>query len=185
VVRERIAHLSRQQRLDLAVAALKELAPHAEDAGVTLAVQNHPPGVESYQDVLAILDAVNSRAVKACIDLQNLQKGENVRQAVLDAGARQAHVHFGGEFRRNAAGRVECFVMDADFPTYAKALLEIGYKGYLSFEFCHRCTQKDIHGRELSPELAGIERVDQQVQVARDFIEQVMAEAQGQLLANV
>lgn len=181
---ERIAHLSRQQRLDLAIGALKELAPQAEQAGVTLALQNHPPGVQSYQDVLAILDAVGSPAVKACIDLQNLQPGENVRQAVLDAGKRQAHVHFGGEFKRNAAGRLECYVMDADFPAYVKALLEVGYQGFLSFEFCHRCTQRDAQGNQLSAELAGIERIDEQVQLARDFMEQMMAEAQGKLLAK-
>src|SRR5258706_13701919 len=78
---DRIAHLSRQQRLDLAIRALKELAPYAEEAGVTLAVQNHPPGIDGYQDVLAILDGVGSPAVKACIDLQNLQPLETVRHA--------------------------------------------------------------------------------------------------------
>jgi sugar phosphate isomerase/epimerase len=182
---DRIAHLSRQQRLDLAVRALKELAPYAEEAGVTLAVQNHAPGIDSYADVLAILDAVGSPAVKACIDLQNLQPGENVRQAVLDAGTRQAHVHFGGEFRRNQDGRMECYVMNADFPSYVKALLEVGYQGFLSFEFCHRCTQKDARGNELSRDLAGIERVDEQVQQARDFMEQIMADAKGQLVAKV
>lgn len=174
---ERIAHLSREQRLDLAVRALKELAPYAEDAGVILAVQNHPPGVEKYQDVLAILDGVRSPAVKACMDLQNLQKGEDVRRAVMDTGPRQAHVHFGGEFRRNPDGRLECYLMNADFVTYVRALLEIGYKGYLAFEFCHRCTQRDAQGKELSSQLAGIERIDEQVQLARDFIVQVMADA--------
>jgi sugar phosphate isomerase/epimerase len=176
---DRIGHLSRQQRLELAVAALKELAPHAEECGVTLAVQNHPPGIERYQDVLAILDAVDSPHVKACIDLQLLRKGEDVRQAVLDTGARQVHVHFGGEFRRGSDGRLECFLMNADFPTYVKALLEIGYQGFLSFEFCHRCTKRDAQGNKLSDELAGIDRVDEQVQLARDFINQVIANAKA------
>ena len=181
---DRLAHLSRDQRIDLGVRALKELAPYARDAGVTLAVQNHPPGVDGYKDVLAIVDGADSPAVKACIDLQNLEPSDNVRQAVLDTGARQVHVHLGGEFRRHANGRLDCYVMDADFATYVKALLEINYQGYLSFEFCHRCLQRDDQGKKLSDNLAGIERIDQQVQLARDFLEQVMKEAKGQLVAK-
>jgi len=166
------------------VRALKELAPYAQDAGVILALQNHPPGVDGYKDVLAIVDGAGSPAVKACIDLQNLEPTDNVRQAVLDTGARQVHVHLGGEFRRNANGRLDCYVMDADFATYVKALLEINYQGYLCFEFCHRCLQRDDQGNKLSDNLAGIERIDQQVQLARDFLEQVMKEAKGQLVAK-
>src|SRR5207248_2211764 len=75
---DRLAHLSREQRRDLAVRALKELAPYAADAGVTLAVQNHPPGVDGYKDVLAIIEGAGSPAVQACIDLQNLEPGDNV-----------------------------------------------------------------------------------------------------------
>jgi len=181
---DRTAHLSRQQRLDLAIGALKELAPRAEECGVTMALQNHPPGIQAYGDVLEILDRVGSPQVKACIDLQNLQKGENVRQAVLDTGSRQVHAHFGGEFRRGQDGRLECFLMNADFPGYVQALLEIGYRGFLSFEFCHRCVQRDAAGNKLSNELAGIDRVDEQIQLARDFMHQVVAEAKAQELRN-
>jgi sugar phosphate isomerase/epimerase len=181
---ERLAHLSRDQRRELAVRALKELAPYAADAGVTLAVQNHPPGVDGYKDVIAIIDGVDSPAVKACIDLQNLQPTDDVREAVLAAGSRQVHVHVNGEFRRNANGRLECYYANADFTTYVKALLEINYPGFVSFEFCHRCLQRDAQGNKLSDQLAGIERIDEQVQLARDFLEQTMAEAKGQLMAK-
>jgi sugar phosphate isomerase/epimerase len=181
---ERLAHLSLEQRRGLAIRALKELAPFAADAGVTLAVQNHPPGVDGYKDVLAIVDGVGSPAVKACVDLQNLQPADDVRQAVLDTGARQVHVHVNGEFRRNAAGRLECYYANADFTTYLKALLEIGYQGFVSFEFCHRCLRRDAQGNKLSDELAGIERIDEQVQLARDFLEQTMADAKRQLVAK-
>jgi sugar phosphate isomerase/epimerase len=131
--------------------------------------------------VLEILDAVNSPSVKACIDLQNLQKGEDPRQAVLDAGARQLHVHYGGEFRKTPDERLECFMMNADFPAYIKALIEINYQGFLSFEFCHRCVQRDKDGSKLSEELAGIERVHEQVQLARDFMLQTIADAKAAL----
>src|ERR1051325_7570041 len=119
---DRLAHLSVEQKRDLAVRALKELAPYAAEAGVTLAVQNHPPGVDGYKDVLAIVDGANSPAVKACVDLQNLEPTDDVRQAVLAAGARQVHVHLNGEFRRNNDGRLECYYANADFLTYMKAL---------------------------------------------------------------
>lgn len=180
----RIKDLSRDQRLELAIKALKELAPYAEEMGVTMALQNHPPGIQRYQDVLDILDAVNSPYTKACIDLQNLQAGEDARQAMLDTGSRQAHMHYGGEFRRAADGRLECYVMNKDFPTYIKAMLEIGYQGFLSFEFCHRCVQRDAQGNKLSNDLAGIERVDEQVQLARDFMNQTIADAKAALKAE-
>ena len=62
---------------------------------------------------------------------------------------------------------------------------EVGYQGFLSFEFCHLCPQRDAHENDLSRDLAGIDRVDEQVQQARDFMEQIMADAKGQLVAKV
>ena len=180
----RIKDLSHQQRMDLVVKALKELAPHAEEMGVTMALQNHPPGIQSYKDMLDILDAVNSPYAKACMDLQNLRKGEDVRQAVLDTDSRQVHVHFNGEFRKMANGRMECYTAKADFPTYVKALLEINYQGFLSYEFCFPCKQKDKDGNKISDDLAGIERVDEQVQLARDFMNQTIANAKAALKAE-
>jgi hypothetical protein len=38
---------------------------------------------------------------------------------------------------------------------------------------------------ELSGDLAGIERVDEQVQQARDIMEQIMADAKSQLVAKL
>ena len=93
-------------------------------------------------------------------------------------------MHYGGEFRRAADGRLECYVMKKDFPTYVKALLEINYQGFLSFEFCHRCVQRDAQGNKLSNDLAGIERVDEQVQLARDFMNQTIADAKTALKAE-
>ncbi len=52
----------------LCVEAFKEVSRFAEDYGVTLALQNHPPIIESYEDVLDMVEEVGSEALKTCID---------------------------------------------------------------------------------------------------------------------
>src|SRR5947209_1469360 len=48
---------------------LKEAARLAEDAGVTLALQNHQPVLCGYRDMLDMIDEVDSPALQACLDV--------------------------------------------------------------------------------------------------------------------
>ncbi len=133
---------------------IAELAVIAEREGVTLALQNHGPVIESYQDMLKMIRQIGSPALRACLDAPSLPAHDaaTVRQAVLDVGPLQAHSHFGGEFLRNDDGRVEfnahpwLWEPDVDNMAFVEALKQVGYDGYLCYEFCHLAVDPDGRG---------------------------------------
>jgi len=87
---------------DLCRSGLVEAAGWAADAGITLALQNHPPVIENRQDMLRMIREVASPAMKACYDapLARRQGETDIRRAVHDVGALQVLSHFGGEYDR-------------------------------------------------------------------------------------
>lgn len=131
------------QRWGNLIASLKELAPIAEDHGVTLALQNHQPVVEGYQDVLAAIEAVGSPALKACMDLPNEEeKGTSAdwaHQVVRDTGDLQMHSHYNGELYRTPSGEIALKpnMRQVAYPAYVEALVASGFDGFMNWEFCH------------------------------------------------
>ena len=136
----------RLQRWQIVRDALREAAGYAEDAGVTLVLQNHKPLLRHYRDMLDMIQEVDSPALKACLDapLLERQDDEYVRRAVHETGALQAHSHFGGEFERGPDGAVREYPFEhwrekINYPAFIKALKGAGYDGYLTYELCHPC----------------------------------------------
>jgi len=172
-VREHYADTTALERWHFVRDCLEEAAEMAETAGVTLALQNHEPIIECYTDMLEFIRQVDSPALKACLDCPLLRPRagdpDYVARAVRDTGALQVHSHYGGEFRRAADGTVE---LDGDvaYPAFVQALKEIGYGGYICYEFCHPCLDENR-------EVAGIERVDEQVRMAAEYMSRLIAEA--------
>jgi len=127
--------------------SLKELAAYAEDIGITLALQNHQPVTAGYQDVLSFIEAVDSPALKACMDLPNEdEKGISpdwARQVVRDTGDLQVHTHYNGELYRRASGEIALKpnLRQTAYGPYVKALVESGYGGFMNWEFCHPAVQ--------------------------------------------
>lgn len=123
---------------------LKEAARMAEDSGVTLALQNHAPVIESYRDMLDFIDEVGSPALKACLDppLMKRHTEEHYRRALEATGGRMVHSHFGGRFVRRPDGAVERELSPVgqggpDWPTFLRLAGEIvGYKGHIGYELC-------------------------------------------------
>lgn len=154
-------------------ACLQEAARMAEDAGVTLALQNHAPLLRHYRDMLDMIDQVNSPALRASLDVPILERqdDEYVGQAVRETGARQVQSHFGGEFERDfGAIRQRAYEFGRplpNYPAFVKALRSIGYDGYLSFEFCHPAL--DARG-----ELQGLAYVDEQAQLAYEYLRDLL-----------
>jgi len=111
--------------VDHVVAVLKELAPAAEKAGVVL-------GLESYlaaADCLTILERVGSEAVRVYYDCRNsANKGYDVPAEIRQLGDRICQVHLKNE------GLMLSQKDNVDFPACAKALSDIGYKGWLVLE---------------------------------------------------
>jgi sugar phosphate isomerase/epimerase len=133
-----------------ATECFKECAKWAEDAGIILALQNHQPILETYKDMLAYVEWVDSPNFKCCLDVpclgwtEKMQANDYVRQSVLDTGDLQVLSHANAEFKENADGSISMIPFDpnrqpvlTNYPVFIRALKEIGYKGYINYEFCH------------------------------------------------
>ncbi len=161
------------ERWNLVKEGLREAATYAEEAGVVLALQNHIPIINTYQDMLAFVREVDSPALKACLDCPLLRPRDGdadyVAQAVRDTGALQVHSHYGGEFYRDEQGAAQ-LDGQTNYPAFVEALKEIGYDGYICYEFCHPCVDEQHNA-------AGVERVDEQTRMAAEYMSRVIAEA--------
>lgn len=165
------------ERWQLVRSCLREAARMADDAGVTLALQNHTPLLRTYRDMLAMIREVDSPALRASLDcpLLERQDDEYVRRAVHDTGHLQALSHFGGEYQRAADGRLhqqgyepwESGGRVVNYSAFVHALKEVGYDGYLSFEFCHQA----LNGQH---EVQGLEYVDEQARLAAAYMREIL-----------
>ncbi len=133
-----------------AVKCFKECAKWAEDAGVVLALQNHQPIIDLYTDMLDFVEWVDSPNFKCCLDAPCLgwnatvQADEYVEQAVRDVGTLQVISHANAEFVENEDGSIEMISFDphvqpvlTNYPAFFRALKQIGYDGFVNYEFCH------------------------------------------------
>ena len=161
---------------------LAECAGWAADAGITLALQNHPPVIDSREQMLRMIREVGSPHLKACYDapLARKQGVGDMRTAVREVGDLQMLTHFGGEYDEAPGGRIAGYVRDRDgslhtedfYADFTAGLLDIGYDGYSGYELCHPLPQ--IDGRS-----AGIEFVDRNAQLAAEYMRQVIAAARA------
>ncbi|MGE5495602.1 MAG: sugar phosphate isomerase/epimerase family protein [Burkholderiales bacterium] len=133
-----------------AVECFKECSKWAEDAGVILALQNHHPIIEDYHDMLDFVKWVDSPNFKCAFDVpclgwtKEVQDDEYVAQAVREVGDLQVISHANAEFEEDSDGTIRMITIDrhiqpvlTNYPVFIKTLKEIGYKGYINFEFCH------------------------------------------------
>jgi len=154
--------------------SLKELAKYAGEQGVLLALQNHHPVVRNYKDVLAFIKEVGSTHLKACMDIpiegDNATSGEWARTMVKETGQLQVHSHFGGEFKRDQAGKVElAWDRKIAYAEYVSALVKSGYQGFMNWEYCHPAM---ADGKQ-----AGVEHVHSQTRMAQEYMKSLRAAA--------
>ena len=151
---------------DLCRQGLSEAAKWAEDYGVTLALQNHSPIIESFRDTIEMIEEVGNDFLKACIDPELLiwsgdldPYSDNLENRLLeiygeckhqlefihvgDSIARQGKILWlpGGGGSRLRADRIERAVLgEGNFGKIAepfiRALKQINYDGFLSYEIC-------------------------------------------------
>jgi sugar phosphate isomerase/epimerase len=170
-------HFSFLQKWEWIRAALVEAAQIAASEGVMVALQNHTPVLRTYRDMVTMIRDVDSPALGASLDVSILERQDDdyITQAVRDTGALQVISHFGGEFRRDATGRAQPYAYEAgqayprtiNFPPFVRALKEVGYDGFLSFEFCHPALN-DLN------QLQGIGYVDEQSRLAAEYMRSLM-----------
>jgi len=137
--------ISREEGANNCVKALKELARHAESHHVTVCLEmlnsrdtSHPmKGVAGFQgddlDYCAdIVRRANSARVKLLFDIYHVQimNGDVIRRIRQYAGL-IAHVHTAGNPGRNELDANQ----EINYPAVLRALVEVGYKGYVGQEF--------------------------------------------------
>ena len=159
---------------------LREAARWAGDAGVTLALQNHPPVTNSPADTLRMIDEVGSPHVKACLDapLAAKQGVTSMQQAASDVGARQVLSHFGGEYERAGDGSIRGLVRNPDdtltpenyYLDFAVGMQQIGYGGYIGYELCHPIPKIDGHR-------VGLEFADDNARLAAEYMRAILKHA--------
>ncbi len=147
---------------------MAECARYAEEAGVTLALQNHAPVIRDYRDVLRMVKEVNSPNLKVSLDVPIMadKSPENIRQAAKAVGDLQVLSHFGGEYERDSDGKVNGA---AFYRPFIQAMHEIGYSGYLSYELCHPLPV--VNGQTVSVEYA-----EKNAQLAAEFMRGLITE---------
>lgn len=141
---------------------MAECTRYAEDAGVILALQNHHPVIRDYKDVLRMVEEVNSPNLKVSLDVPMMvdKTPENILLAAKEVGDLQVLSHFGGEYERDADGKIKGEEFYAHF---VQAMHEIGYSGYLGYELCHPLPV--VNGQTV-----GIEYAEKNAQLAGEFM---------------
>jgi sugar phosphate isomerase/epimerase len=158
--------------------SLIECARYAGEMGVTLALQNHKPLIKDHHDVLRMVREVNSPHLKICLDapLMPDKSAGAMREAAQAVGALQVMSHFGGEFDRNPDGsitgvdRIDGLITGETnryYHDFARAMHEIGYNGYTSYELCHQLPV--VNG-----ETVGIEFAHKNAQLAAEFMREII-----------
>jgi sugar phosphate isomerase/epimerase len=163
-------------------AGLIECARWAGDHGITLALQNHPPVIDRYEDMLRMIAEVASPLLKACLDapLAHRQGVTSMRDAARQVGRLQVLSHFGGEYSQDAEGRVRGYVRTSNgdlmpenfYPDFVQGMRDIGYEGYIGYELCHPLPQREgvTVGREFA---------DLNAQLAAEYMRSLIAQSQA------
>jgi sugar phosphate isomerase/epimerase len=166
---------TRIERWNFVRDCLKEAACYGEEFGVVMALQNHHPLINNWKDCYDLVQEVGSPWLQFCLDLPNMHDYTNpnaVREAVQAVKGAQVHTHFGGEFFRDDAGRVQARPWGygspaPDFGYFVKMLREIDYTGYLSYELCHPLLDERHRPQ-------GLEYVDSQAQLAIEYMQDIL-----------
>ena len=168
---------TRLERWNFVKECLKEAASYGEEFGVTMALQNHSPLIRNWKDCYDLVKEVNSPWLQFCLDLPNMHDNADetaVQQAVQAVGRGQVHSHFGGEYYRDAEGRVQPKALGyggcpPDYGLFLRLMQQAGYDGYFSFELCHPVLNE-------AHEYQGLEYVDQQAQLAQEYMQNLFNE---------
>jgi sugar phosphate isomerase/epimerase len=169
-------YVTRIDRWNYVRECLKEVADFAGEHGVILVLQNHPPLINHWKDCYDMVTEVHSDHLKICLDLPMMTRYDKewVEEAAKTVGNLQTHSHFGGEFIRDEKGKVQQKIYSARFgkplPDYVHFLDlmgQIGYNGWFTYELCHPVLTA-------THEVAGLDYVHEQVQLAREFIHDIL-----------
>jgi sugar phosphate isomerase/epimerase len=123
---------------------IREAGRIAQDHGVTLALQNHPPITNNTEETIEMVEEVGLESVKIALDLPLMarQDEESIRSLVSRVGKRMVHSRMIGICFKESMGGVVGFdeVVPGEgrenWPAFLIACKEIGYDGFLGYEQC-------------------------------------------------
>jgi hydroxypyruvate isomerase len=120
------------------IEAVKQLAPDAEHAGVTLVFEvlntyDHPDYMAAYGAfAFDVVKAVSSPNVKVLYDIYHMVRmGEDVVSAVTNHVEYIAHLHVAGSPQRDFPGPKQ----EIDYQHVVRSIQAAGYRGYWGQEF--------------------------------------------------
>jgi len=117
--------------------ALKELAPFAEELGVTIGVENvWNQFLLSPLEMAGFIDGIGSAYVGAYFDVGNVMYSGYPEHWIKILGSRIKKVHF-KDYRKAAGGLhgfVDLLAGDVNFPAVMKSFSNIGYDGWATAE---------------------------------------------------
>ena len=159
-----------------AVQGIREVADRAADLGITLALQNHAPVIRpGYEDVLSMMQEIDRRNVKLCLDLPlfyDRQSDEYIGEAIEHCGKHTILTHFGSwNFSQNADGEIveepsPSFGGQTNYKTFFNSLLQAGYDGYLVSEYCLPAVKNH--------QVGGIEEIDKGTRLSLKYMKDLL-----------
>jgi sugar phosphate isomerase/epimerase len=121
---------SYDQGVEWNIECFKECTEFASQYGITLAVENHWGLTYSAKGVLDIINGVNSKWLKVCLDCGNFRENtyEQLASLIPHTVLVHAKTYWGG-------GIFYDFNLNPDYVKIVRMLKDAGYNGYLSIEF--------------------------------------------------
>jgi sugar phosphate isomerase/epimerase len=116
------------QGFEWVIDSLKQCIPAAEQAGVTMGLENHWGLGRSAEGVVRIIEAIDSPWLRATLDTGNFLEHmyDQMRRLAPYAVLIQAKTYFGGG---------EWYTLEIDYATVNRILREANFRGYVSLEF--------------------------------------------------
>ena len=108
--------------------SINECLPHAEQAGVVLALENHWGLTRTPEGLLRIVNSIDSPWLGVLMDTGNFLEDpyEKLEEIAPQTVFVQAKTYYGGG---------EWYTLDLDYPRIAEILNKVEYKGYIALEF--------------------------------------------------
>jgi hexulose-6-phosphate isomerase len=124
-------------------AAVRELVPHAEDAGIYVNIENIFTNAYLFspQEMVEFVDSFGSPHVKVHFDTGNIMQYQFPEHWIPILGQRIKNIHFKEWDKRTHEFNLATFrtLLDGttNWPAVIESLDAVGYRGYLTFEYFH------------------------------------------------
>jgi len=158
---------------------IKEVCKWAQDYGITIVLQNHPPVLRpGYEDALQMVREVNMDNFKLCLDVPLFgpkQSDEYIHEAVEACKDLIVMSHYGAwEFEEKDGKIIQnhdvievlTHGVPINYRAFIRELKRINFDGWLIQELCAPVTKNHRH--------MGIEEVDRKTRLAIRFMKQLI-----------